>query len=157
MLSTLEESQRIVQGQHTSSSVAALLALARSQRRIPGRKVVIYFAQGLHVDSSAGEMLATIIGTASRSGVSIYTIDTNALSEQTSQGLVTAMALGNSVNMGASRVVAPQAASGPPPPSNIGDNMTTPGMKSMASSQVDRLENPGERPRNGPLAELAAG
>src|SRR5207248_3923575 len=85
------------------------------------------------------------------------TIDTNALSEQTSQSLVAAMALGNSVSMGSNRVAAPQAATGPPPPSNIGDNMVTPGMKAMASSQVDRFQNQGEGAQNGALAALAPG
>src|SRR5258708_7107322 len=39
-------------------------ALGYSYENIPGRKIVIYFAQGLHMDASAGEMLRTIVATA---------------------------------------------------------------------------------------------
>src|SRR6266498_2028067 len=71
-LAALEQSQRIVQEQHASPSLAALLALARAERKLPGRKVVIYFAQELRLNMGAGEILGSIIGTANRSSVSIY-------------------------------------------------------------------------------------
>ncbi len=48
MLASLQESQRIVQDQHCLPSLAGLLALARTQRQIAGRKVVIFFEQGPH-------------------------------------------------------------------------------------------------------------
>ena len=153
MLAALENSERIVQEQHTSPSMAALLSLVRTEGRIPGRKVVIYFAQGMYVDASGGQMLDTIVKAASRSGVAIYTVDANALSEQSSQSLLSAMALGNSVSMTSSRVSAPQAATGAPA-TPFGD-LTTGGMKSQISSQYDRFELPDSSGAKGPLAQLA--
>jgi VWFA-related protein len=155
ILATLEDSQRIVQEQHTSPSLAALLALSRSQRRILGRKVVIYFAQGLPVEGGAGVMLGSIIGAASRSGVSIYAVDVNALTEQVDQGLMSSMALGNSISMSSSRVSAPQALSGPPP-TPFGD-ASAPGMKAQISNQFDRFELRDASGSRGPLADLAEG
>jgi VWFA-related protein len=153
MLAALENSQRIVQEQHTSPSMAGLLSLARTEGRIPGRKVVIYFAQGIHLDASGGQMLDTIVRAASRSDVAIYVVDANALSEQSSQSLLSAMALGNSVSMTSSRVSAPQTATGPPP-TPFGD-LTTGGMKSQISSQYERFELPDSNGAKGPLAQLA--
>src|SRR5258708_6126270 len=56
MLAALEESQKIVQEQHCLPSIAGLLALARTQQRIAGRKVVIFFEQAAQLDSNAKDM-----------------------------------------------------------------------------------------------------
>jgi VWFA-related protein len=155
LVAALQDSQQIIQEQHTNASLAGLLALARAQRKLPGRKVVIYFSQGTNLGTDSDEMLGTIVGAANRSGVSIYTIDANVFNEQTAQGLLATMALGNSISMGQSRVSAPQALTGPPP-TPVGD-LTTPGMKSMISSQLDRFQTRDSKGDKGPLADLAAG
>jgi VWFA-related protein len=93
MLAALEESQRIVQDQHCLPSLAGLLALARTERQITGRKVVIYFVQGMQLDSNAKDMLPSIIGAANRAGVSIYPVDANAVDEQAGEGLVASAAI----------------------------------------------------------------
>lgn len=156
-LTALEQSQRIVQEQHSSSALAALLALARSQQRLPGRKVVIYFSQGLRLSLGAGEVLSSIIGTANRSGVSIYAIDANPISEQAAQGMITMMVMGNAMHAGAAnQVSAPQAVTSPAnaPTHAVGD-LTTPGMMSMVNNQFDRFEISGADQTKGPLAQLA--
>src|SRR5215472_15404441 len=114
MLASLEDSQRIVQEQHTSPSLGGLLALVRNQRRFPGRKVVIYFAQDLRLDSGSGVVTGSIIEAASRSGVSIYSLDASAVSNEVNQDLMSAMSLGNSVAMSSSRGSAPAPLTGPP-------------------------------------------
>ena len=94
MLAALQESQKIAQEEHCRPWLAGLLALARTEHQIPGRKVVIYFEQGQQLDSNAKDMLLTIAGAANRSGVSIYTVDTNAVDEQAGQGLLATVAIG---------------------------------------------------------------
>lgn len=153
MLSALEDSQRIEQEQHTSAALAALLALSRSQQRIRGRKVVIYFTQGLHLDAGGEQMLPTISAAANRAGVVFYTIDVNMLNEQVAQGLLATMAMGNAMSLGTVRVVAPQAPTGPQPPPLM--DLTTPGMKTMISQQMNRLELHEGKGGGGPLADLA--
>lgn len=153
ILEALQDSQRIIQEQHTTMALAGLLAMARAERRLPGRKIIFYFTEGSRFNANSADLLSTIIGTANRSGVSIYTIDTNVLNEETAQGLLATMALGNSVSMANSRVSAPAAPTGPPP-TPFGD-MSTPGMKTMISDQIDRLQYRGSKGDNTLLAELA--
>jgi VWFA-related protein len=93
MLSALEESQKIVQDQHCRPWLAGLLALARTQHQIAGRKVVIYFEQASQLDSDTRDMLVSIAAAANRAGVSIYTVDTNAVDEQAGEGLISSAAL----------------------------------------------------------------
>jgi len=87
LLTGLEDSQKITQDQHAQPALAALLALSRSQHQISGRKVVIYFAQGLRTDSNSDDMLRSIVHAANRSGVSIYAVDANDLIPEADQGL----------------------------------------------------------------------
>lgn len=154
LLSALQDSQKIIQEQHTRAALAGLLALARGGGKVPGRKVVIYFSQQTREDGTEEDTLRTILGAANRSGVSIYTVDANIFNDPTSQALIASMALGNSISMGVNRAVAPQAPTGPPP-MPIGD-VSTPGMQSMISSQTERLEFGGAGGQ-GPLADLARG
>lgn len=161
MLSALEESQRIVQDQHGPPGLASLLALARTERQMPGRKVVIYFAQGMTLDSDARDMLRSITGAANRSGVSIYTVDANAIDEQAGEGLVAAQAMGG---------LAAQMRSGGGPTAGGGASASAtsgtgtalsptpqlpPGMIQQISDTVDQMELGGLSGYTNPLAVLA--
>lgn len=152
MLATLEESQRIVQEQHSLPSLSALLALARTQRQIPGRKVVIYFAQGLHVDSNSNDMLLSIVGAANRAGVSIYPIDANPLSMQADQGMLAAVALGNVKSaLAQASPGAVRDSAGNPTPQAI------PGLATSMKFGVDRSQIDLLAGYKDPLLELAGG
>lgn len=94
LLTGLEDSQRIVRDQHAAPSLAALLALVRAQKEVPGRKAIVFFTQGHNFDSNARDLVRTIVGEANRARVSIYTIDTNPVDPEIGAGLVTALALG---------------------------------------------------------------
>jgi VWFA-related protein len=107
LLTALQDSQKIIQDQHTRPSLAGLLALVRSQQKINERKSVIYFTQGSEADSGAKEMIKTISGAAARAGVSIYTVDMNALDVGGRHQLDNAM-----VNGGAPFNPAPQPVAG---------------------------------------------
>jgi VWFA-related protein len=152
MLATLEESQQIVQDQHSQPALSGLLALARTERKIPGRKTVIFFAQGLQVDSDARDMVRSIVGAANRVGVSFYTIDVNALDQQASEGMVATIAMGNV--MSTARMSPAPAASGVDTTPGV---HAPPGMATQVSDQMSRAENEGLAGYQDPLAELAGG
>ena len=146
MLASLQESQRIVQDQHCMPSLAGLLALARTQRQMSGRKVVIFFEQGPQFDSNARDMLRTIIGAANRSGVSIYSVDVNALDPNGREGLIATVAIGGA------RIGAPPPPTGPAAqiPQAYGPGMTT-----EIGEQYNRFENDGLAGASEPLGEMA--
>jgi VWFA-related protein len=146
MLASLQESRRIVQDQHCMPALAGLLALARTQQQIAGRKVVIFFEPGPQLDSNARDMLHTIVGAANRSGVSIYTVDVNALDPSGREGLIATVAIGGA------RIGAPAAPTGPAAqiPQAYGPGMTT-----EIGEQYNRFENDGLAGASEPLGEMA--
>src|ERR1700722_4616376 len=152
-LAALQESQRITQDQHSPPGLASLLALARTQRQMAGRKVVIYFAQGMTLNTDAKDMLRSIIGAANRSGVSIYAVDANAIDQQAGEGLVAAMAMGG-VAAGRRSRAGPTARGGAG--AGLAGPQLPPGMLSQISDTADQVEYEGLSGYKNPLAEMAA-
>jgi VWFA-related protein len=74
------------------AAVDALLALVDSMSRVPGRKAVIYFCEGLTIPPSVEPRFRSIIHTANRSNVTVYTVDAAGLRVHSDQ-LATAMAV----------------------------------------------------------------
>ncbi len=74
LISAVEESQHPDDDAGNQSSLSSLLALVRSQGSIPGRKIVVYFSQGLPAGDSRN-LIDPVIAEANRSEVSIVTID----------------------------------------------------------------------------------
>ncbi len=153
LLEGLEDSQKITQDQHAQPALAALLALSRTQHQISGRKVVIYFAQGLRVDSNSGDMLRSIVHAANRSGVSIYAVDANALSPEADQGLVAMMAIGGMKSGNAQ-------GGGSPSSSGSGSGMQPlpqlpGGMQTQITDTFAKLESGNPSDSGGPLSQLA--
>jgi VWFA-related protein len=153
LFAALQESQRLLQEQHTQPSLSGVLALVRTERKLPGRKIVIYFTQGLHVDASTGELLRDIGMSANRSDVGIYAIDATALTAQADQSLVAMTAMGNA------RSAAAQAG---PAPTSTGTGAGTqtvaqppPGLAPMVSTQYMRYELSDPNANKSPLAALA--
>ena len=71
--------QREQQGQ---SSLYSLLALARQQHRLAGRKTILFFSEGIQVPPSLEHVFRAAISEANRANVSIYTIDARGLTEE---------------------------------------------------------------------------
>ena len=152
MLASLQESQKIEQDEHCRPWLAGLLALARTLHQLPGRKVVIYFEQGPQLDSNAKDMLLSIAGAANRSGVSIYTVDTNAVDEQAGQGLLAAVAIGG--QMAAVRMNPISATTG----TGAGTQtvaMAPAGSITAGNDSMNRLETEGLTGYKSPMAQLA--
>ncbi len=154
MFAALQESQRILQDQHTQPSLSGVLALARTEQKLPGRKIVIYFTQGLHQDASTGEMLRDIIESANRSDVGIYAIDVNALTAQADQSLMAMTA------MGGARAAAAQAGPGPTSSGSGGAMQPLPqdppGLTSMAATETVSFEMGNPNANKNPLADFVA-
>ncbi|MBV9464254.1 MAG: VWA domain-containing protein, partial [Verrucomicrobiae bacterium] len=136
------------QDQHARPALAGLLGLVRAQRDLPGRKVIVYFARGWQADMSTKDMIRSITGAANQAGVSIYTVDANALDDTSTQALLT------SVIMAPGRAAAQAAAASP---RNYGQSdsniLVTPGQKMMTSEQMDRFAS--ASPDASPLGLLA--
>lgn len=63
-------------------SMDALHALVRSQEKLPGRKVVLYLADGLAFPVNRRDAVDNLISYANRAGVSFYTLDTRGLNAE---------------------------------------------------------------------------
>jgi len=152
MLASLQESQKIVQDQHCRPWLAGLLALARTQHEMAGRKVVIYFEQGQQLDSNAKDMLLTIAGAANRSGLSIYTVDTNAVDEQAGQGLLATAAIGGVMSTARMNPVSATTGTGA---GTQAVAMAPAGSITAGNDSLNRLETEGLSGYKSPMAQLA--
>jgi VWFA-related protein len=153
VLASLQESQRIAQELHTQPGLSGLLALARTQQRMPGRKTIIYFVEGLQSEATTETRLRDIVGAANRAGVSIYVIDATALTAQADENMVAMMAIGNT------RSAIAQA---PPHPVTTGAGAATQtvaqppaGLAPMVSNQLDRYETADPNANKSPLIAFA--
>ena len=64
------------------NAMDSLRALVHSQEKLPGRKVVLYLADGLQFPVNRREVVDSLISYANRSGVTFYTIDTKGLNTE---------------------------------------------------------------------------
>jgi VWFA-related protein len=76
MLQFAAAAERTQQGR---ASVYGLLALVKEQYRLPGRKSVLYFTEGLLVPPVVADQFQAVISTANRANVSVYAIDARGL------------------------------------------------------------------------------
>lgn len=81
MLQTYESLERDQQGYSTANG---LLAVVDSLRVMPGRKTVLFFSEGVSIPPNVQHRFKSIIHTANRSNVSIYTLDAAGLRMESS-------------------------------------------------------------------------
>jgi VWFA-related protein len=151
MLAALTDSQRIIQDQHTQASLAGLLALARSQTPIPGRKLVIYFTEGVQPNSDTRDVLRSIAGAANHAEVSVYVINKTALDTKLMDGLVESAAIGQISASNRASPLFPAAGQNTAVPLAFG-----PGLASSLSTTLTRMEGDGLAGSRDPLAGMAA-
>jgi VWFA-related protein len=151
MLAALTESQRIMQDQRTQSPLASLLALARAQTAIPGRKLLIYFTEGLQPDADARDILRSIAAAADRAEVSIYVIDKTAVDTRLMDGLMASAAMGGIAAANHSSPLFPAAGQTNPAAGAFG-----PGLATSLSTTLTRIEGEGLAGSGNPLAGMAA-
>jgi VWFA-related protein len=78
-LNMLEFSQTMERTQQGRSSIFSLLSVVQEQFKLPGRKTVLYFSEGLQIPSNLTEQFHSMIGVANRANVSVYAIDARGL------------------------------------------------------------------------------
>jgi VWFA-related protein len=71
--------QRLLDELNGQASVAALRAIVDSMARLPGRKSILYFAEGLTLTSRVRPLFESVIGYANRANVTVYTVDASGL------------------------------------------------------------------------------
>jgi len=79
-IDALRMTESLQREQQGHSSLYAILALARQQQRLAGRKTILYFADGLQVPPQLEHVLLGAISEANRANVSVYAVDTRGLS-----------------------------------------------------------------------------
>jgi VWFA-related protein len=78
-LNALRMTQTLQREQQGRSSLFALLALAKQQQPLAGRKTIIFFAEGLQTPPTLEHVLKAAISEANRANVSIYAVDARGL------------------------------------------------------------------------------
>jgi VWFA-related protein len=78
-LNTLRMTDDAQRQQQGTSSIYSLLALVREQRRLVGRKTVLYFSEGLQLTPALTEVFRNAISAANRANVSFYAVDARGL------------------------------------------------------------------------------
>lgn len=76
----LEFAETSVQEQQGRSSIFSLWGIVKEQSRLPGRKTVLFFSEGLQVPTSVLGQFRNMISSANRANVSVYAIDARGLS-----------------------------------------------------------------------------
>jgi VWFA-related protein len=72
----------------------ALMAIVRTLGRLPGRKSVVLFSEGLSIPTAVARLFSGVIDAANRANVSIYTIDAVGLRTESEQQKVRNMVVG---------------------------------------------------------------
>lgn len=74
-LDTLNGSEKISQEVKSNLHVFSLLPFARAHRLAPGRKMAVYFSDGLYMPSGMTEALRSVISEANRANLTFYTLN----------------------------------------------------------------------------------
>jgi len=79
-VNALRLTETLQQEQQGRSSLFAILALARQQQALAGRKTILFFSEGLHTPPTLEHVLSAAISEANRANVSVYAVDARGLS-----------------------------------------------------------------------------
>jgi VWFA-related protein len=79
VVNTLRMTQSLQREQQGMSSLHALLALAKKQQILSGRKTILFFSEGLQAPPNLEHVLKSTISEANRANVSVYAVDARGL------------------------------------------------------------------------------
>ena len=159
LLASLTESRRMAQNQNMPSNLAGLLALVRAQAPVAGRKLLVYFTDGLPSGvEGIQDTVRTIAAAATRSEVSIYVVNKSALDTKMMQSLMAASAISGMASAGRANSMA----AGPQNALQAGlaaqrPTVVSGGMLSQIDNQITRVQIEGRNGNKDPLATLATG
>lgn len=152
LLATLTGSQRSIQQHPNLPSLAALLAVVRAQTPIPGRKLLIYFTEGLKPNADAADLVRSVVDAANRAQVSIYVINRTAVDTKTMDGLMAASVVGQVAANNHFTPLFPTGTQTNPAPAAFG-----PGLAASLPDTLVRLQGEGLAVNGDPLAGVAVG
>jgi VWFA-related protein len=92
--SILSGFQEMERNQSGYIATDALMAIVRTLGRLPGRKSVVLFSEGLSIPTAVARLFYGVIDAANRANVSIYTIDAVGLRTESEQQKVRNMVVG---------------------------------------------------------------
>jgi VWFA-related protein len=78
-LNMLQLNQAMDRAQQGRASIFGLMALVKEQYRLPGRKTLLYFSEGLLIPEFLVDQFQAVIGLANRANVSVYAVDAKGL------------------------------------------------------------------------------
>jgi VWFA-related protein len=161
LLRALQDAQYIEREQHPAPSLAGLLALVRSERRLPGLKVIFFITQDSSLRGRGA--VARIVSSANRAGVKMFVIDANSKNDERTQYLRDFATMRTAMSLETNYGVVLQTRGPPVPPPNVvspqaprgpmGD-LNTQGMLAIQKTHYDRLDIPGEG-QTEPVCQLA--
>jgi VWFA-related protein len=114
-----------------------LMALARAQAGLEGRKAILFFSEGMPVPSSVEEAFKAAISEANRANVSIYTIDARGL--DTGRDLQAAGAALDRAGRVSQQAMAKQGADGTSMEEVLNDELVVSSLKSNTQSVLREL------------------
>ena len=71
----LEQYERLERDQEGHATINSLLAVISPMQKLPGRKTIIFFSEGLKLPPNVQQKFPAVINAANRANVSIYSID----------------------------------------------------------------------------------
>jgi VWFA-related protein len=113
---TIGRWERIYRDERLRPPVSGLVALARQQAALKGRKAIVYFSDGVQVETCPPDQLRTAIGSASRAGVVIYAVNIGGLSEAVEKKASSILESSAPASDGQPGLGAPAAKAGSDPP-----------------------------------------
>ena len=75
----LEQYERLERDQEGHATINSLLAVISPMQKLPGRKTIIFFSEGLKLPPNVQQKFPAVINAANRANVSIYSIDAGGL------------------------------------------------------------------------------
>src|SRR6185503_14619121 len=138
---TIQRMQSLAETVETSQRGHAtfypLMALAKAQAGLEGRKAILFFSEGLQVPSSVEEVFQATISEANRANVSVYAIDSRGL--DTSRGLEAAGAALDKAGRVSQQAMAKRGAGGTSMDEVQNDDLVLSSFKSSTQSVLREL------------------
>jgi VWFA-related protein len=84
LLEAVAASERAARDQQARPAMASLAGLARTLAKLPGRKAIVYFSEGMRLSTSESPLFQGLIGESNSGHVSVYAVDASETSVQAS-------------------------------------------------------------------------
>ncbi len=85
-MESLRFSAQLTETAEGRSSLYSLISLIQGERRLPGRKTIVYFCEGLHLTPPLMDLFRSTVSEANRANVSIYSVDARGLDPTIASG-----------------------------------------------------------------------